>query len=71
VPRTPTEILTKNIALYSIACIMYMVCGYAIMYGGDIFLSGIAGGETYRRGSQELCRARRTALAATPFIRRL
>lgn len=39
--KNTTEILTKNIALYSIACIMYMVCGYAIMYGGDIFLSGI------------------------------
>ena len=41
--KNTTEILTKNIALYSIACIMYMVCGYAIMYGGDIFLSTITG----------------------------
>lgn len=39
--KNTTEILTKNIALYSIASIMYMVCGYAIMYGGDLFLSGI------------------------------
>jgi ammonium transporter, Amt family len=41
--KNTTEILTKNMALYAIACIMYLVCGYAIMYGGDIFLSGIAG----------------------------
>ena len=41
--KNTTEILTKNIALYGIACIMYMVCGYAIMYGGDIFLSTITG----------------------------
>ena len=41
--KNTTEILTKNVALYSIACIMYMVCGYAIMYGGDIFLSTITG----------------------------
>jgi Amt family ammonium transporter len=41
--KNTTEILTKNVALYSIACIMYMVCGYAIMYGGDFFLSGIVG----------------------------
>ncbi|MDM7861232.1 ammonium transporter [Alteromonas sp. ASW11-36] len=41
--KNTTEILTKNVALYSIACIMYMVCGYAIMYGGDTFLSGIVG----------------------------
>jgi Amt family ammonium transporter len=27
------EILTKNIALYSIACIMYLLVGYQIMYG--------------------------------------
>ena len=30
-------------ALYAVASIMYMVCGYAIMYGGDIMLSGITG----------------------------
>ncbi|KGE03692.1 Ammonium transporter [Pseudohaliea rubra DSM 19751] len=41
--KNTTEILTKNVALYAIACIMYMVCGYAIMYGGDIFLSSITG----------------------------
>ena len=40
--KNTTEILTKNIALYAISCIMYMICGYAIMYGGDVFLSGIA-----------------------------
>ncbi|ALS97456.1 ammonium transporter [Lacimicrobium alkaliphilum] len=39
--KNTTEILTKNIALYAIACIMYMVCGYAIMYDGGIFLAGI------------------------------
>ena len=40
--KNTTEILTKNIALYSISCIMYLICGYAIMYGGDVFLHGIA-----------------------------
>lgn len=39
--KNTTEILTKNVALFAISCIMYLVCGYAIMYGGDIFLSGI------------------------------
>ncbi|TNF34661.1 MAG: ammonium transporter [Gammaproteobacteria bacterium] len=39
--KNTTEILTKNVALYAVACIMYMVCGYAIMYGGEVFLSGI------------------------------
>lgn len=39
--RNTVEILTKNVGLYAIASIMYMVCGYAIMYGGGAFLSGI------------------------------
>jgi Amt family ammonium transporter len=39
--KNTTEILTKNVALFAISCIMYLVCGYAIMYGGGIFLSGI------------------------------
>jgi len=44
--KNTTEILTKNVALYAIACIMYMVCGYSIMYGGGdfvMFLDGITG----------------------------
>lgn len=44
--KNTTEILTKNVALYAIACTMYMVCGYSIMYGGgdfSLFLSGITG----------------------------
>ncbi len=39
--KNTTEILTKNVALYSIACIMYLVVGYDIMYGGGMFLNGI------------------------------
>ena len=39
--KNTTEILTKNVALFAISCIMYMVCGYMIMYGGDFLLSGI------------------------------
>ncbi len=40
--KNTTEILTKNVALYAIACIMYLVVGYDIMYGGGVFLDGIA-----------------------------
>jgi ammonium transporter, Amt family len=31
--KNTAEILTKNIGLYAIACIMYMLTGYGIMYG--------------------------------------
>ena len=44
--KNTTEILTKNVALFAVACTMYMVCGYSIMYGGGdftLFLSGIIG----------------------------
>ncbi|MEX1056740.1 MAG: ammonium transporter, partial [Natronospirillum sp.] len=39
--KNTTEILTKNVALYAIACTMYMICGYQFMYDGGIFLSGV------------------------------
>ncbi|NOR73400.1 MAG: ammonium transporter, partial [Mariprofundaceae bacterium] len=34
--KNTAEILTKNIVLYSIACIMYMLVGYNIMYGDAV-----------------------------------
>lgn len=64
--KNTTEILTKNVALFAIACTMYMVCGYQLMYGGGFFLSGVAGtgaedvaaviesgGETYYSGASD------------------
>ncbi len=33
--KNTTEILTKNVALYAIASIMYMLMGYSIMYPGE------------------------------------
>lgn len=44
--KNTTEILTKNVGMFAIACTMYLICGYAIMYGGEIFLSGIADVDT-------------------------
>ncbi|UOD51616.1 ammonium transporter [Orrella daihaiensis] len=41
--KNTTEILTKNILLYAIACTMYMVVGYSIMYDGGFLLAGITG----------------------------
>ena len=36
-----SEIVTKNLGLYSIACIMYLICGFALMYSGDSYLGGL------------------------------
>ncbi|RLA27500.1 MAG: ammonium transporter [Gammaproteobacteria bacterium] len=33
--KNTVEILIKNVGLYSVACIMYMLCGYSIMYPGE------------------------------------
>ena len=35
-----SEIVTKNIGLYSIACIMYLVCGFVLMYPSGAILEG-------------------------------
>jgi len=41
--KNTVEILTKNVGLYSISCIMYMLVGYNIMYGdGGSVIPGIS-----------------------------
>ena len=42
--KNTAEILTKNISLYSVACIMYMIVGYNLMYpaGGSGFLPDLS-----------------------------
>lgn len=39
--KNTTEILTKNMGLFAIACVMFLLCGYGLMYGdGDGFIPG-------------------------------
>ena len=38
--KNTSEILTKNVALFAIASVMYLLIGYAIMYGGGGMLIG-------------------------------
>jgi len=42
--KNTTEILTKNVALFAVACTMYMLMGYNIMYPGDGFAGGFIPG---------------------------
>ena len=37
--KNAAEIVTKNLGLFSIACVMYLVCGFFIMYPGDSAIS--------------------------------
>ena len=39
--KNAAEIVTKNIGLYSIACIMYLICGFALMYPAGALLDGV------------------------------
>ena len=39
--KNAAEIVTKNLGLYSSACIMYLVCGFALMYPGGALLDGV------------------------------
>ena len=38
-----SEIVTKNLGLFSIACVMYLVCGFVLMYPSDAVFA-ISGG---------------------------
>ena len=50
--KNTVEILTKNVTLFAVACIMYMVVGYSIMYGGDVFLSTLTGSGVVEGGEE-------------------
>ncbi len=54
--KNTAEILTKNVGLYSIACIMYMLVGYTIMYPGEDFVGGVfqLGGGLLGKGDNEV-----------------
>jgi Amt family ammonium transporter len=41
--KNTAEILTKNVGLYAIACIMYMLVGYNLMYPGEALIDGVLG----------------------------
>ena len=36
-----SEIVTKNLGLYSIACIMYLTCGFVLMYPAGAMIEGV------------------------------
>ncbi|MES9963201.1 MAG: ammonium transporter [Candidatus Sedimenticola sp. 20ELBAFRAG] len=54
--KNTAEILTKNVALFAIACIMYMLMGYNIMYPGDA-VSSIWPGVSFLLGADNTVEA--------------
>ena len=39
--KNASAIVTKNLGLYSIACIMYLICGFILMYPGGALIEGV------------------------------
>lgn len=50
--KNTAEILTKNIVLYAVACVMYMLIGYNIMYPGDAAISEYIPGFKFLLGAE-------------------
>ncbi len=50
--KNTAEILTKNISLFAIACIMYMLCGYNLMYPGDNVVSAFIPNFSFLLGAE-------------------
>ncbi|MCP3850542.1 MAG: ammonium transporter [Gammaproteobacteria bacterium] len=48
--KNTAEILTKNVALFAISCIMYLLVGYEVMYDGSYFLNSLVVGDGYVEG---------------------
>jgi len=55
--KNTAEILTKNIALFSVACVMFMIVGYNLMYPGSVISAYVPGASffiTSENGSEAL-----------------
>ncbi len=50
--KNTAEILTKNVALFAVACVMYMLVGYNIMYPGDAAISEWLPGFSFLLGAE-------------------
>ena len=50
--KNTAEILTKNIVLYAVACILFMLVGYNIMYPGDTAVSPYFPGFSFLLGAE-------------------
>jgi Amt family ammonium transporter len=59
--KNTSGILVKNVGLFSIACIMYIVIGYDLMYAGGMMLGAdnsvedvlASGGDVYYSGKSD------------------
>lgn len=55
--KNTVEILTKNITLFAVACTMYMLIGYNIMYPGDVAVNDFWPGINFLLGADNTTEA--------------
>ena len=66
--RNTAEIVTKNIGLYSIASLMFLLCGYKVMYPGGAYAGEIFSAYDFSFGMQEAGRGITHANSADFFF---
>jgi len=66
--RNTAEIVTKNIGLYSIASLMFLLCGYKVMYPGEAYVGEIFSAYDFSFGMQEAGRGTTHANSADFFF---
>ena len=66
--RNTAEIVTKNIGLYSIASLMFLLCGYKVMYPGNAYVGEIFSAYDFSFGMQEAGRGTTHANSADFFF---
>ena len=66
--RNTAEIVTKNIGLYSIASFMFLLCGYKVMYPGEVYVGEIFSAYDFSFGMQEAGRGTTHANSADFFF---
>ena len=62
--KNTAEILTKNISLFAIACVMFMLVGYNITDPGDNFISSWIPGFSFFLGAENAAADVTSAIAA-------
>lgn len=65
--KNTAEILTKNVALFAIACIMFMLVGYNIMYPGDNVFSSLLPKFSFLLGGDNTVEAVNASAGATYY----
>lgn len=65
--KNTAEILTKNVVLFAIACVMYLLVGYSVMYPGDAAVSTYIPGFAFLFGPENTAEAVLSGEEGAPY----